>query len=234
MHARWRSVVVAALLASSLAALDATAQEPAPAVATAPTAGADGVARELDRVNRDIELLKERVEAQEKRFDVQTTQLDRTVGWFQTFLTVLGALLGLAGLGAYFSVQRKAKDEAEEAAEKWFKDRAGALEKRLAELAAKEADLRAALERVEGDARSARQRILDSENEVKQQADLAKRSIQSATSEPGKLAADPVPLPVPEVLAAETADLRQVARDLSQKPSAGYTVGDWDDLALAA
>jgi len=244
MHAPWRWVAAVVLLAGSLAATDASAQEPAsaagaaPAVAGASTARADGAARDLDRVAQDVELLKERIEAQNQRFDVQTTQLDRTVGWFQTFLTVLGALLGLAGVGAYFSVQRKAKDEAEKAAREWFEDRAGAFEKRLAELAVKEEQLRVALALVEGDASSARKRMLDSEKEVKQQAEVAKRNIQAAfqstVSEAEKPAADTPPPAVPHVPDAAAAALQQVAHDLSQKPPAEYTLGDWDDLAFAA
>jgi len=107
-------------------ATGASLQTPLGTVQAAPAAG--DAARELDRLKQEIQLLQAKSEAQDKRFDVQTTQLDRTVGWFQTFLTVLTFLLALAGVGTYFSVQNKAKSEAEEAAGEWFDDRAGNLD----------------------------------------------------------------------------------------------------------
>lgn len=173
--------------------------------------------REL--VQKDIESLKTRIDALDKRIDDQSSRIGDIGQSVDRFAVILGVggllvtvLLALGGLVGYFSVAKKAAEEAQSASQKWFDDNQQKLVARIGEL--------------EKAAEHAHQKIDNSVNYVEQHSNAAIEQIQMSLNAPNEQAQ-----PINDI-ARKT--LQQAATQLKEKPEASYSFEDWNTRAFDA
>jgi TolA-binding protein len=173
--------------------------------------------REL--IQKDLETLKTRIDALDKRIDDQNNRVgdigqsvDRfavIVGFFGLLVTVLIALGGLVG---YFSVAKKAAEEAKLASQEWFDDNQQKLATRIQEL--------------EKAAEQAHQRIDNSVNDVEQHSNAAIDQMQTGMNASSGQAQP--------ISAIEQQALHQSAEQIKGRPEASYSFEDWNKRAFDA
>ena len=143
-----------------------------------------------------------------KRVDDSLIYSGQSLDRFGLWITIILASVGLVG---YFSVTRKAVQEAETTAEQWFESRAAQLERKIKHL--------------EEDFERAKARISEHVDDIGNFADEAKAEIQRN----GILSAEGN-----QTLPTETTSLEQRADVLKDVPVSRYQYDDWNVLAHAA
>jgi tetratricopeptide (TPR) repeat protein len=173
-------------------------------------------------VQKDLDNLKSRIDALDSRINDQNNRVgdigqsvERTaliIGILGTLVTVILAFGGLIG---YFSVAKKAVEEAQTASKKWFDDHHEELVKQIR-------DLEKATEQ-------AHQKIDNSVNDVQQHSDAASATIermQKNLNTPDEQAR-----PISD---SEQDNLRQSVEQIRGKPEASYSFEDWNTRAFEA
>ncbi len=183
-------------------------------------------------LQRDVERLTDKISAADKRLDdnirVNDKRLDEVLGQtsqavdrFAVILSALGILvtvvLFLGGWAAYVSVQRKAKDDATEAAERaskvWFESAEKGHQTRMDELEQKFEHV------VAGFHAQSAQVITDARSNTDEQIESLKRQSLEALS---------------QFSSEQVAALAAQAQALNTEPESSYSFDDWDTKAMAA
>lgn len=179
-------------------------------------------------LQKDIQALSSRIDTQDKRLDTQNSHIDQNLGILGMLLSALGIALPLAGLAGYFSVSRKARDEAKIEAQKearkeaevtandWFQVHAHDLQSRLDALQSK-------LQQMEGQAEAGFNSHIQ---RVQHGADLAIKEIQMSVSGQHSFKHN-----ISELAATALSEAVTVAKN---KPESEYTFKDWNNRAFDA
>ncbi|MCE1181129.1 MAG: hypothetical protein LWW81_02315, partial [Rhodocyclales bacterium] len=167
-------------------------------------------------LQKDLEAQGKRIDAIDKRVDDQVNRFG-DLGFFAGLIsTLITVVLAAAGLFGYFSVAKKAREEAEEVAEttskKWFDENHKKLSDRIREL--------------ENAATQARSKIDSSVADVATHSKSAIETIQKnmATGTENNQ----------QISAEDVAGLRASDKQLKDKPEANYSFDDWNTRAFAA
>lgn len=170
-------------------------------------------------VQKDLDSLKTRIDGLDERIDDQNNRVGdvgQSVDRFAVIVSVLGilvtVLLAAGGLVGYFSVTRKAAEEAKSASQKWFNDNQQELATRILEL--------------EKASEQAIQKIDNSVNDVEQHSNAAIEQIQAGLNAPNQQAESISPI--------EQQALQQSAEQIRGKPEASYSFEDWNKRAFDA
>jgi hypothetical protein len=178
-------------------------------------------AREL--LQKDIQSLSLRLDAQDKRLDAQNSHIDQSLSILGSLLSYLGIVLALAGLAGYVSVQSKAKKEAQKEAKattnEWFERSSADVQVRLNNLQSK---LDLLESQAETNFSSHMQQLIDKQA----LADLAMNNIQQSIVEAQSFFKS-----IPEV---EAQALSEAAQATKNKPESQYTYIDWNYRAFDA
>jgi tetratricopeptide (TPR) repeat protein len=177
---------------------------------------------------KDIQALSARLENQDKRLDTQNSHIDQNLSILGVLLSALGIALPLAGLAGYFSVSRKARDEAKIEAQKearkeaevtandWFQLHAHELQSRLDALQSK-------LQQMEGQAEVGFNTHIQ---RVQHGADLAIKEMQLSVSGQHSFKKN-----ISELAATALSEAAIAAKN---KPESEYTFKDWNNRAFDA
>lgn len=168
----------------------------------------------------DVDTLKEAqkngLETLNKRIDDALTMNGQASDRFGLIVTIL---LGLFGLVGYFTVAHKAKTEAQEAAENWFKDNAQALEAEIEALRAKVAQASDSIDETVKGVSDHGEAVISAMN--RKQLDIEQRNSGHPSSPTHSDDKDD-----------EIIRLRD--QELQQQPESTYSFDDWNARAHAA
>ena len=173
-----------------------------------------------DLLQKDIQNISIRADAQDKRIDTQNSHIDQSLSLLGSVLAVLGIVIPLAGLAGYFSVARRAKKEAQQEAKataiQWFQTHENNLQKQLNALETK-------LQQLEGQAETNFNTHLQ---RVQIGADEAILVMQQSIREPN----------IEKTDLTERAEkaLSEAATAATNKPESNYTFTDWNNRAFDA
>ena len=173
---------------------------------------------------KDVEALRAQIAAVDKRVDDWNTHVGQAVDRFGILVTVLLAILGLLG---YFTVIRRTKAEAQEAAEQWFEQKAAALEAQLQEVERK------ALEVIQSVERKALEAIQNMDAEVQRvstRREVAEKSIDALVAPAFQ---DINAVSTPENQAA-VAMILERAEEVKKNLEDSVSFNDWNTRAFAA
>lgn len=173
--------------------------------------------REL--VQKDFESFKSRIDAVDKRIDDQNNRVGDIGQSVDRFAVIVGSggllltvLLAFGGLVGYFSVAKKAADEAKAASQKWFDDNQQKLTNRTREL--------------EQATEQACQKIDSSVTRAQQHSDAAIKQIQEGMNTPNEQGQPISPI--------EQEALHKSAEQIRGRPEASYSFEDWNKRAFDA
>ncbi|MCT8949871.1 hypothetical protein [Pseudomonas iridis] len=181
-----------------------------------------------ESLQKDIQALSSRLEIQDKRLDTQNSHIDQNLSILGILLSALGIALPLAGLAGYFSVSRKARNEAKIEAQKearkeaevtanaWFQLHAHELQSRLDALQSK-------LQQMEGQAEVGFNTHIQ---RVQHGADLAIKEMQLSVSGQHSFKKN-----ISELAATALSEAAIAAKN---KPESEYTFKDWNNRAFDA
>lgn len=179
-------------------------------------------------LQKDIQALSARLETQDKRLDTQNSHIDQNLSILGILLSALSIALPLAGLAGYFSVSRKAREEAKIEAQKearkeaevtandWFQLHAHELQSRLDALQSK-------LQQMEGQAEVGFNTHIQ---RVQHGADLAIKEMQMSVSGQHSVKKN-----ISELAATALSEAAIAAKN---KPESEYTFKDWNNRAFDA
>lgn len=170
-----------------------------------------------DLQQKDAEAAKSRMDAIDKRLDDQISKMGQGVDRFGIWITVL-----LAGLGAlgYFSVVRRTKAEAEDAARQWFDAHAK--------------DLKNQIEQLKAEAQTARATIVESVEGVQEHGQSAKDGITKYVQTLQANVGDQTPHSDPKALQEAQDAVASRAEQLRNTAESSYSFDDWNTRAHAA
>lgn len=177
-----------------------------------------------DLLQKDVQAIIGRSDAQDKRIDTQNSHLDQSIALMGLLIGGVGLLLTLLGYAGYRSVRSQTKEESEAAAEEWFRNHAENLKNEISSLQdkLKEIELKAhahfesLVVKVQAGADAATQQIQEALN-----ASLSGFKVESdSTKLSTKVSSD----------AAEA--LAEAAKNAENKPLSDYTYKDWTNRAF--
>ncbi|UVK81173.1 hypothetical protein LOY46_16510 [Pseudomonas sichuanensis] len=168
-----------------------------------------------DGVQKDIQTLTVRMDAQDKIIATQGNVVDKGLNILGISLSMLGLILTLAGVVGFLSVRRKAQNEARSAAAQWLDSNS--------DLQAEIKSIRERLQELESQAR----RNIDSL--LKDADDAVKKMQRSFERVKEKKQGNPDTVPENEAQA-----LARMAKAVTEKPESAYSYNDWNTRAFDA
>jgi len=174
----------------------------------------DAHAHEL--IRKEIEIVGARINNQDKMIDTQNTHIDQSLTILSISLTILGIFFTLTGFLGYFSVQRKAKREAEIASKEWFKLQAERLESEITSLQETVSILQ----------KRAQSTFDTHVQKVQEDAEKAIIAIQKSIIYPDANN--------PEITKKDEIALAEAAKAAADKPESSYSFVDWNNRAFNA
>lgn len=175
--------------------------------------------KDIEKRNDRIDTIEKKVEAQNNRIGDIGQSIDRTGLLLSLGGTLITILLFLGGLVSYFTVTRKAMDEARVASKKWFSNNQEKLSIQILNLERKVDDAESRINQLVG-------QVTDKRDESLKEMDAAMEKIQSninSKQSHGQTISE-----------AENDALRQNAEYLREKPEARYSFEDWNARAFEA
>lgn len=163
--------------------------------------------QDLDKFKQQSEFNYKTIDA----FDKRISDINYSIQFYSILITVL---VFIATIVTYFSASTKAKDEARQSAEIWFKDNEKDLLNKLDKLT----------KLVEKQASDAIQSIKQDSHKVHE----AKQIVMDMQKSFNKGDADN------NISSHDANELKEIATDIKQKPESEYTFKDWNTLAFAA
>ena len=169
-----------------------------------------------DLFQKDLEAQGKRMDAIDKRVDDQVNRFG-DLGFFAGLIsTLITVVLAAAGLFGYLSVAKKAREEAEAAAEtaskKWFDENHQKLTDRIRELENAAAQAHAKID----------SSVADVDIHKKSAIETMQKNLASSTDSNQQISAE------------DEAGLRASDKQLKDKPEANYSFDDWNTRAFAA
>lgn len=156
-----------------------------------------------------------RIDNQNYRLADQNAHISNVLSLMGDLLTIIAIMFSVAGVLGYVQVQRKARDEAQQAASKWFKQNSSDLIRQFDAM-------KTEFQKIMGKAQT---EIKSQVQDVHDQAELAKQGIQQYIIKPNT---------APEISEEAANALDKVDLSAKQKPEAQYTFLDWNNRAFAA